>query len=112
VDASPPAPAPRNEASLMAELRELGATDPERSLKLARDGRAQFKESADAPERSWFVVKSLMNLGRIDEARAEARTMLEKYRNTSWADDVHRHLFVNPPTHPLERGYGKKNELD
>ena len=72
----------------------------------------QFKESQDAPERAWIIVKSLMNMERTDEARAEAAIMLQKYPGTSWANDVHRHMFVNPPGHPLERGYGKKTELE
>ena len=36
--------------------------------------------------------------------------LLDDYPTSEWAQDVHRHLFVNPPTHPLERGYGKTLE--
>ena len=111
------APAPRNgvlldEAALMDTLRELGATDPNLTLQLAREGNQRFKESAGAAERSWFVVKALSDLGRHDEARLEGRALVDQYRETRWAEDVYRHLFVNPPTHPFERGYGKKLELD
>jgi hypothetical protein len=106
--AAPPAPA---EVALMQMLRDLSGSNPELSLKLAREGKEKFKDSADAPEREWYIVRSLMNLSRVDEARAEARILVDKYPTTEWAQDVHRHMFVNPPGHPAERGYGKKTEL-
>jgi hypothetical protein len=95
----------------MAKLRDLGASDPSLTLQLARKGERQFSDSADAAERSWMIVKALMELGRADEARAEARAMVEKYRGTSWAADVYRHMLLNPSPDPSERGYGKANEL-
>jgi hypothetical protein len=79
---------------------------------LAREGIERFKDSACAAERSWFIVKSLSDLDRHDEAQLEGRALVEKYRETPWAEDVYRHLFVNPPTHPAERGYAKTLELD
>ena len=95
----------------MTRLRDLGATDPALTLELARQGERQFANSADAAERSWMIVKALMELGRADEARAEARVMVEKYRGTSWAEDVYRHMLVSPSPDPAERGHGKTNEL-
>jgi hypothetical protein len=106
------APAPLDERSLMTTLRELRGSDPERTLALARDGNQRFPNSPDVAERSWVIVKSLSDLGRHDEARAEGRILLERFRDTRWGEDVYRHLFVNPPTHPFERGYGKKRELE
>jgi hypothetical protein len=103
---------PRGEAALMAQLRDLSGSDPELSLRLAREGNRRFKDSPDEPERWWYVVRSLMNLSRPDEARGEARALIDKYPTSDWAQDVRRHLFVNPPTHPLERGYGKTLELE
>ena len=38
--------------------------------------------------------------------------MEEEYPDSDWTRDVHRHMFVNPPTHPTERGYGKEYELE
>ncbi|MES1188918.1 MAG: hypothetical protein ABUL60_34195 [Myxococcales bacterium] len=105
-------PTPLDERSLMSTLRELRGSDPERTLALARDGNRRFPDSPDVAERSWVVVKSLSDLGRHDEARAEGRILLERFRDTRWAEDVYRHLFVNPPTHPFERGYGKDLELE
>jgi hypothetical protein len=96
----------------MSTLRDLRGSDPERTLALARDGNRRFPDSPDVAERSWVIVKSLSDLGRHDEARAEGRVLLERFRDTRWAEDVYRHLFVNPPTHPFERGYGKDLELE
>jgi hypothetical protein len=105
-------PAALDERSLMTTLRELRGSDPERTLALARDGNQRFPNSPDVAERSWVIVKSLSDLGRHDEARAEGRILLERFRDTRWGEDVYRHLFVNPPTHPFERGYGKERELE
>ena len=44
--------------------------------------------------------------------RASKAVLWRKYRETRWAEDVYRHLFVNPPTHPFERGYGRELESD
>jgi hypothetical protein len=115
--ASAPVPTERDgsgldEAALMATLRKLRGSDPTLTLQLAREGNQRFRNSGDAAERSWFIVKALSDLGRHDEARLEGRALVEEYRDTRWAQDVYRHLSVNPPTHPFERGYGKKLESD
>lgn len=96
----------------MTELRDLLRVSPGRALELARSGSERFGDSADAAERSWVIVKALSELGRHDEARAEGKRLLERHRDTRWGEDVYRHLFVNPPTHPSERGYGKALEGD
>jgi hypothetical protein len=101
-----------DEPALMDTLRELRASDPNLTLQLAREGNRRFPNSGKAAERSWFIVKALSGLGRHDEARLEGRELVDEYRETRWAQDVYRHLFVNPPTHPFERGYGKKLESD
>jgi hypothetical protein len=86
----------RDEASVMTELHRLGEDNPALSLLLAREGNDRFPRSAEAPERGWILVKSLVNMRRFDEAKAEAVIMVDKYRGTSWAADVERHLLVNP----------------
>jgi len=106
-----PDPPLLDEASLMARLRELRGSNPELTLKLAREAQARFENSPDAAEQSWFVVKSLTDLGRHDEARVEGQKLVKGYPGTRWAEDAHRHLFVNPATHPAERGYGKDLDL-
>lgn len=107
---SPPRPPQASESAIMAQLRELGSSNPARSLELAREGNRRFKGSADAPERASVIVRSLLSLGRRDEAREEALKMKKDYPDSDWTADVHRHMFVNPPTHPSERGYGKTYE--
>jgi len=89
-----------NEPSLMTELRDLADSDPELSVRLARAGNERFPDSDDTPERTWFLVKNLVNLRRFHEARAEARLMAERYPRTSWTDDVVRHLLVYPLDQP------------
>lgn len=101
-----------DEGALMSTLRELRRSDPNLILQLASEGNQRFKGSAGTAERSWFIVKALSDLGRHEEARVEGRSLVDQYRETRWAQDVYRHLFVNPPTHPFERGYGKKLESD
>jgi hypothetical protein len=90
----------KDEASLMAKLRELGTSDLELSLKLAQEGNVRYPDSPDAVERAWFVCKSLTGLGRFEEAQSEARKMVEKYPNTSFASDVQRHVLSNPAIPP------------
>ena len=80
----------------MSELRELGDSAPEYSLALAREGNARFATSPEAAERAWYVCKSLVNLQDFHAARDEAQAMVQRYANTSWANDVARHLLVNP----------------
>ncbi|MGC4086958.1 MAG: hypothetical protein QM756_03470 [Polyangiaceae bacterium] len=93
-----------SEPALMMRLRAEGPQNPALALSLARAGNARFPGSADAAERAWFVVRALSDLGRSAEAQSEARSMVDTYKDTSWALDVERHMLVNPPTHPEERG--------
>ncbi len=92
-----------DEAALMEHLHALGESDPASSLQLAKRGNERFGGTTDAAERAWIVVKSLVNMGRFDEARAEAAAMVQTYRGTSWAADVERHLLVNP-LYPVDDG--------
>jgi len=101
--AAPPrrdAPAAPSETALMATLREIGGTAPLRSIELAREGQRRFPNSADAPERAFIVVQSLVNLRRFHEARDEAREMVRKYPDNQFALDAQRHLLVYPLDQP------------
>lgn len=84
----------------MAKLRDLGSTDLELSLRLAREGNERFPNSPDALERMWFVCKSLTGLGRSEEARAEALRMVQKYPGSSLTNDVQRHVLFAPKFDP------------
>jgi len=90
----------KDEASLMAKIRELGSSDLELSLKLAREGNDRYPNSADAVERTWFICKSLTGLGQVEEAHSEALKMIEKYPGASWTSDVQRHVLSNPEIPP------------
>ncbi len=90
-----------DEASLLSSLHELAAADPPQSLRLARRAVNRFPDSPHAPEFQWNVVKALFNMGRLDEAKNEARAMLGKYPNSSFTGDVIHHL-LNPPPNPRE----------
>ncbi len=89
-----------DEPKLMAELRPLVGKDPERALELARKGDARFPDGPDAAERSWIVVKSLTDVGRFAEARAEATRMVARFRGTSWEKDVFHHVLEQPAGPP------------
>ena len=89
-----------NEASLMAKLHELAASDPPLSLQLAREAVARFPDSPDAPEFEWNLVKSLANMERYKEAEEAARVMVKKYPGNHFAADVDRHLLNHPPNPP------------
>ena len=106
------APSAPTESNVMAELRDLAATDPPLTLELARAANQRFGRSPDAPERTWYIVRALLDLDRRAEARTEALQMLRDYPGSTWSEDIYRHLLVNPGTHPAERGYGTTYELD
>jgi hypothetical protein len=95
-----PAASAVDEATMMAELREMRQSDPELSLRMAREGNERFPASADAAERATIVVKSLMRMGRAEEATAEARAMVAKYPGTMWAADVQHHMLDIPSYAP------------
>src|SRR5664279_1320062 len=89
----------QDETSMLAKLHELAHTDPPLSLRLAREAVARFPDGPNAPEFEWNVVKALVNMEHWDEARQEARFMVEKYPGNSFAEDVEHHL-LNPPPNP------------
>jgi hypothetical protein len=86
-----------DEASLLEQLHTLAGSNPELSLKLAREAVNRFPDSPDAPEFEWNVVKALFNLRRLDDAEAEARVMVSKYPDSSFTGDVVHHLLHHPP---------------
>jgi len=89
-----------SEPALMAALREIGGSAPERSLELAREGQRRFPDSSDAAERAFIIVRALVDLRRFHEARDEAREMVRKYPDDPRALDAQRHLLVYPLDQP------------
>jgi len=86
-----------DEASLMAKLHDLAASDPPLSLQLAKEALARFPDSPNAPEFEWNYVKALANMDRYKEAEEAARVMVKKYPGNDFAADVDRHLIHHPP---------------
>jgi hypothetical protein len=93
----PDADKPLDETSLMTKLHDLAASDPPLSLRLAEEAIDRFPDSPNAPEFNWNLVKALFNMGRLEEARDEARVMVAKYPGNYFAEDVNRHLLNHPP---------------
>jgi hypothetical protein len=97
VPVAPKADKPLDEQSLLAELRDLAASDPPLSLKLAREAVERFPDSPNAPEFEWYVVKTLFNMRQLDDAEDEARVMVAKYPDNQFTGDVVHHLLNHPP---------------
>ena len=89
-----------DEASLMAKLHDLAASDPPLSLQLAKEAVARFPDSPNAPEFEWNYVKALANMEHYKEAEEAARVMVKKYPGNDFAADVDRHLLNHPPNPP------------
>jgi hypothetical protein len=88
---------PLDEQWLLTELQDLAASDPPRSLKLAREAVKRFPDSPNAPEFEWNVVKALFNMRQIEDAEQEARIMVSKYPDNHFTGDVVHHLLNHPP---------------
>ena len=88
-----------DETSLLTKLHDLAVSDPTLSLKLAKEAVDRFPDSPNAPEFEWNVVKALFNMGRLEEAKDEARIMQWKYPDNYFTGDVEHHL-LNPPPNP------------
>ncbi len=95
--AQPDARKPLDDASVLAQLHELAASNPPLSLKIARQAVNRFPDSPNAPEFEWNVVKALFNMGQLEDAEAEARIMLSKYPGSYFTGDVVHHLLNHPP---------------
>jgi tetratricopeptide (TPR) repeat protein len=88
---------PLDEAALLAKINELGPSNLPLTLKLAREAIARFPDSPNAPEFAMNIAKSLLHMGRVEEARDEARLMLKKYPKSPFTLEVEHHLLRNPP---------------
>jgi tetratricopeptide (TPR) repeat protein len=95
--APPAAGKPMDEDALLAKINEIGPSDLELTLKLAREAVARFPDSPKAPEFEMNIAKSLLHLGRVEEAREQARHMLKKYPGNSFTLEVEHHLLRAPP---------------
>jgi hypothetical protein len=88
--------AAQQELVLLAHLRQLKFSDPERSIRLAERLEQSFPGSESSPERAWYQARNLVYLKRFDEARQIARQMHEERPDDPWAQDLRRHLLSHP----------------
>lgn len=92
-----------DEASLMAELRGVRASNPARAVELARAGNQRFPDSPEAPERAAILIHALSDQGQASEARGEAEHMVNHYPDSNWVREIeqftgahrHRNLRLN-----------------
>jgi len=84
------------ELTLLQDLRRLALSDPEQSVALTQDFDERFPEGPRSPERAWYQARSLVDLGRFDEARRIALQTVGRSPHDSWSRDLERHLLSHP----------------
>jgi len=84
------------ERTLLQELRRLALSDPEQCIALTKDFDERFPEGPRSPERAWYEARSLVDLGRFDEARRIAGQAVARSPHDSWSRDLERHLLSHP----------------
>jgi len=91
--AATPAPAPvvddarlEREMGMLAVAQRVLKTDPERALRLARQGEQEFAGSMFTQERQQVLLLALIELRRIDEAKRLALPYLKRYPNGPFSD--------------------------
>jgi hypothetical protein len=100
-----PEPAPQDDARLEREMAMLSMSqrvldvDPERALKLARQGEAEFPGSMFTQERQQLLLLALVKLGRLDDAKRLAKPYLARYPKGPFSDRVRRALTTGRVEH-------------
>jgi hypothetical protein len=94
--ASKPQPADdarlEREMGMLAMAERVLRSEPERALKLVRQGEAEFQGSMFTQERQQLLLLSLVELGRLDEARTLAKPYLARFPHGPFSDRVRRAL--------------------
>lgn len=73
------------EMQMLAVAQRVLTTDPERSLRLTRQGEKEFRGSMFSAERTQVSLLALVQLGRLDEARRLGIPFLKAYPNAPWS---------------------------
>jgi hypothetical protein len=73
------------EMRMLAVAQRVLTEDPERSLKLCRQGENEFRGSMFSAERKQVALLALVQLGRVDEARREGIPFLRAFPNAPWS---------------------------
>jgi hypothetical protein len=80
------------EMGMLAMAQRVLTSDPERALRLARQGEQEFAGSMFTHERQQVLLLALIELGRTAEARRLAKPYLERYPNGPFSDRLRRAL--------------------
>lgn len=94
----PAARAPEDDARLEREMGMLAmaqrvlTSDPERALRLAQQGEAEFPGSMFTEERQQLLLLALVKLGRLDQAKQLAKPYLARFPHGPYSDRVRRAL--------------------
>lgn len=73
------------EMQMLAVAQRVLTSDPERSLRLTRQGEQEFRGSMFSAERTQVSLLALVQLGRVDEARRLGAPFLRAYPNAPWS---------------------------
>jgi hypothetical protein len=73
------------EMRMLAVAQRVLTDDPERSLRLCRQGESEFHGSMFSAERKQVALLALVQLGRVDQARREGIPFLRAYPNAPWS---------------------------
>jgi hypothetical protein len=85
----PPPPAASPEES--AHLDELRAqTDPQKALQMAEEGHQRFQQGGHYADREVIVIRSMVRLGKHEEAQGRARLFLRRFPGHPQAEMVRR----------------------
>lgn len=102
--AAPTAPAPaiddtklEREMGMLAVAQRVLKSDPERALRLARQGEQEFAGSMFTQERQQVLLLALIELGRTDEARRLALPYLKRWPNGPFSDRLRSALAAAKP---------------
>jgi hypothetical protein len=80
----------------MERLRAVKDSNPKLAIDLAREGNARFPDGVDAPERASILVHALARDGQPSLARGEAETLVERYPDTPWAEEIEQFTGAHP----------------
>jgi hypothetical protein len=85
----PPSSAALSEESrYLEELRTQ--TDPRKALEMAEEGHQRFQQGGHYADREVIVIRSMMRLGKREEAQGRARLFLRRFPGHPQAELVRR----------------------
>jgi len=86
----------------MQLMRDNVKTNPELTLRLAREVQNRFPDSDQDEERRYLMIDALINLQKIGAARSEAEQYLESYPDGRYAAYIFAMTGASPrPKSPV-----------